>query len=188
MRILQNSLNQSHILLKKCILPGDTVVDATAGNGYDTLFLSKLVGAKGKVFSFDIQKCAIENTFKLLTKENAVHNVCLINDGHENMKKYINNEVKAVIFNLGYLPKGDHNILTKPETTIPAVEQALELIQINGVIVLVIYHGQDSGFYEKDKLLDFVKDIDNKKFSVMKTEFINQINYPPILVCIERIM
>ena len=104
---------------------GDTVVDATVGNGNDTLFLARLVGEKGKVYGFDIQQEAINNTGELLKDLGLQNRVNLICDGHENMDKYITGDVKAVIFNLGYLPGGNRGITTLPNTTLSAVESPL---------------------------------------------------------------
>ena len=91
------------------------------------------------------------------------------------------------MFNLGYLPGGDHSIGTKGETTITAIKKCLDLLVVNGVVIIVVYYGGDSGFDEKNMVLDYITTIDNKKYTVMKTEFVNQINCPPILVCIEKL-
>jgi len=184
---IANSLTQSHQYIERFVEPGDIVIDATAGNGNDTVFLAKLVGEKGRVFAFDIQKIAIEKTREKLTTLGLMDRVELVNDGHENLDKYINSNVKAVMFNLGYLPGGDHKVGTKAETTICAIEKAMELLAIGGLISIVIYHGGDSGFEEKNKVMEYIAQIDPKKYTVMKTEFINQPNCPPILVCIEKI-
>lgn len=188
MKVLKNSLELSHEYIKKVVKQGDIAVDATAGNGNDTLLLARLVGSTGKVYSFDIQEKAI-----IKTKEKLVHNdmdrrVKLIKDGHQNMGLYIKEKsIKAVMFNLGYLPGGDHSIATRAETTIPAIETAMGLIVQKGIITIVVYYGGDSGFDEKIRLLDYIESIDSKKFTVMKTEFVNQINCPPILIVIEKI-
>ncbi len=187
MKVIQNSLEQCHEILLKFVKEGDIVVDATAGNGNDTVFLVNLVGDKGKVYSFDIQAKAIENTEKKLEELNLKNKVILILDGHENLSKYVKEEVKAIVFNLGYLPGGNHSIGTKTHTTIKAIEESMKLISVNGLVVLVVYYGGDSGFEEKEAVLEYIKGIDNKKFTVMKTEFVNQINCPPILVCIEKL-
>ncbi|TYQ15391.1 UNVERIFIED_CONTAM: putative rRNA methylase [Acetivibrio alkalicellulosi] len=187
MHKIKNSLGQSHQYIEKFVKEGDTVIDATCGNGSDTLFLAGLVGKTGKVFSFDIQEKAIEKTTKKLSNANLIDRVVIIKDGHENMDIYINKDVKAVMFNLGYLPRGDHNISTKSHTTICAVRKAMNFLVTGGIITIVIYCGGDSGFEEKEKVLDFLKDIDQKHFIVMKTDFINQSNWPPILICIEKL-
>jgi len=185
--LYKNSLRISHEIIKKVAGQGDIVVDATAGNGNDTLFLAHLVGSEGIVYAFDIQEIAILNTKKKLEEAKVYDRVKLINDGHENIDKYINKNVKAVMFNLGYLPKGDHSRATKGKTTIKAIEKCLEILQAEGVITIVIYYGGDSGFEEKDEILSYIRSIDSKKYSVLVHEFVNQMNCPPIAVCIERI-
>ena len=186
-RVLKNSLNLSHVLLKKVVKKGDTVIDATCGAGNDTVFLANLVGENGKVISFDIQECAI-NLAKEKVQNNSVEDVVkFINDGHENIDLYVKDSVCAVIFNLGYLPNGDHSIATNYETTIIAIKKALNVLKRNGIVVIVIYSGGDSGFLEKDKVLEFLSKLSQKDYNVMKIDFINQINNPPILACIEKI-
>lgn len=187
MQTIKNSLGQSHDYIRLFVKEGDTVVDATCGNGNDTAFLAELVGEKGKVYGFDIQDRALSNTKKRLDGLGLTERVELIKDGHENMDKYINTPVKAVMFNLGYLPGGDHSIGTKPETTVHAINKAMNLLTKGGVVVVVIYYGGDSGFEEKDRIMEFLIGIDQKEYIVMKTEFINQANCPPILVCIEKL-
>ena len=184
--MIGNSLSLCKDYLRKTLKEGDTAVDATLGNGYDTEFLRSLVGESGKVIGFDIQQIAIDNTLNRLKENNISDNVTLHLSSHSEMDKFIDEPVKAVVFNLGYLPKGDHSIMTTPETTIVAIEKALKLISDDGIIAVVIYHGGDSGFHEKDELIKYFKRLDNKRFSVLMHSFINQINYPPILVVIEK--
>ena len=185
--IIANSLMQSHQYIERFVEDGDIVIDATAGNGNDIVFLAKLVGQTGQVFSFDVQKIALDRTREKLINLGLADRVELINDGHENIDKYIKNNVKAVMFNLGYLPSGDHKMGTKAETTISAIEKSLNSLVKKGIISIVVYHGGDSGFEEKIQVLEYLEKLDPKKYSVMKTEFINQPNCPPILVCIEKI-
>ena len=176
--------------MKKGASIGDVVIDATVGNGNDTLFLSSLVGPSGKVFGFDIQKEALERTLSRLQKEKADENVQLFHSGHENLKELLPNEVfgkvKAAIFNLGYLPKGDHSIITKPNTTIEALEQLLEIMSPGGIIVLVIYYGHPGGEHEKDTILDYVHQLDQQKAHVLQYQFLNQKNNPPFIIAIEK--
>lgn len=186
MCIIKNSLGQSHDIALKVLREGDTAVDATAGNGNDTVFLARIVGRTGRVYSFDIQEQAIINTRKKLADQNFLDRVTLIKDGHENMDKHINEKVKIVMFNLGYLPGGNHSIGTKRDTTITAIQKAIELIEFDGIVLIVVYYGGDSGFDEKEAVLEFLKSIDCKRYTVMQTEFVNQVNCPPILVCIEK--
>lgn len=186
--IIKNSLHQSHDIIKKAAKPGDTVIDATAGNGGDTVFLAELVGSEGRVYSFDIQQEALDRTFVKLKAVGLEERVTLVRDGHEHMKEHVQGEVSAIMFNLGYLPKGDHQIGTMGGTTIAAVESAMDLIKRNGTITIVIYYGGDSGFEEKEQVLEYIRDVDCRRFTVSKTDFVNQINCPPILVCIEKLI
>jgi len=166
---------------------GDTAVDCTMGNGNDTAFLCSLVGEKGKVYGFDIQEEAILNTRKRLEELNVLERSVLILDGHETIDKYIKETVKVVIFNLGYLPKGNHKITTKKETTLEAVQKCLDLLEPNGIILLIIYPGHENGKLEKEALESFASTLNQKDYNVVKISFQNQINYPPELICIEKV-
>ena len=184
--LLSNSLAISHEIIRRVVRPGDTVVDATMGNGNDTLLLAELVGEKGMVYSFDIQEAALDSTKKKLGNAGMEGNVKLILDGHQNIDSYVPKGIKAVMFNLGYLPKGDHSIGTKADTTIEALNKSMELLMTGGIVMLVIYYGGDSGFDERDAVLEYLKTIDCRKYTVLVSDFVNQINCPPIAVCIEK--
>ncbi|MDK2799650.1 MAG: hypothetical protein PWP27_1354 [Clostridiales bacterium] len=186
-RVLKNSLGISHEIVRKVVCAGDIVVDATVGNGNDTLFLAELVGDTGHVYGFDIQEVALRNAQEKLQQADVLKRVSLIKDGHENMDQYIGQSVKAVMFNLGYLPGGNHSIHTKANTTIQAIQKSLDLIVPHGIVMLVIYYGGDSGFEEKDAVIDFLKTLDYRKYSVLMHHFINQIHCPPIAACIEKL-
>lgn len=183
---LTNAMNLAKELCQKKVKHGDVVVDATMGNGNDTIFLCKLVGEKGKVYSFDIQESAVEITKENLKINNVEGQVQLILDGHENIDKYIKEEVKLVMFNLGYLPKAEHRITTKVSTTIMAVEKSLKLLQKNGIVILVIYHGHEEGKKEKENIESFVKNLNQKEYNVIELCFINQVNNPPVLIAVEK--
>lgn len=184
--ILSNSLAISHELIRKVVQKGDIVVDATMGNGNDTLLLAGLVGDKGRVYSFDIQECALANTSNKLKEAGVSDFVELIKDGHQNIDRYTPKGIRAVMFNLGYLPKGNHSIGTKADTTIEALKKSMELLMVGGIIMMVIYYGGDSGFDEKEAVLEYAKTINCRKYTVLVSDFVNQINCPPIAVCIEK--
>ena len=174
------------LLMKERLKPGDFAVDATMGNGKDTLFLAKLVGETGKVFAFDIQLEALHNTTKRL-KENKVDlsSVSLIHDGHQNIDQYIEGEIiSGAMFNLGYLPGGDRNIVTKPETTIISLQKCLDCLKKNGLITIVVYHAHMGGQEEKEKVLSFVKQLEREKYHILKIDFINQREDSPFLIAI----
>lgn len=186
---MKGIIQYSHYLLEETVLKGETVIDATCGNGNDTLFLSRLVGEQGQVLAFDIQKHAIKTT-KMLLEKNKRNNVVYILDSHTKVSDYIeDNEIPTIggaIFNLGYLPKGDKTIITKGETTIQAVYSLLPYIKQNGVVVLVIYHGHDGGNLEKEFILKHVIKLDQKDFNVLQYRFINQKNNPPFIIAIQK--
>jgi membrane protein DedA with SNARE-associated domain/precorrin-6B methylase 2 len=175
-----NAVNIAKGICSMKLQPGDAAVDATMGNGNDTEFLAKLVGDSGRVYAFDIQKMAVDNTRKRLEEKELLHRVTLINEGHENMDKFINGEVKLVIFNLGYLPAADHNIITKPETTVAAIEKSLKLLKRNGIVIIVIYYGHEGGTAERDAVESYSEGLNQKEYNVAGTKFLNQINTLPV--------
>lgn len=170
-------------LLEQTVSEGDTVIDATAGNGHDTLFLAQLVGGTGSVYSFDIQEDAVRATRE---RVKSFDNVQVILDSHARIGQYITEEIGAAVFNLGYLPKGDHSIITKAETTLSAIEQCIHLLKENGVVAIVIYSGHEGGSEERDAVMDYVQQLPQTQFDVMKYQFINQQHSPPFLVAIEK--
>ena len=177
--------NITEYFINNYISTGNLAVDATAGNGNDTLKLCKAVGKNGRVVAFDIQKIALDNTKKLLL-ENGFENASLIQDSHSNMDKYISENVKAVIFNLGYLPGGDHRVQTKKDTTIEAIKKSLELVADDGFVCVSIYYGKNSGTEEKTAVMEYLKKIDYKKYTVLVCDFYNRPNNPPLTVVITK--
>ncbi|MDY0405284.1 class I SAM-dependent methyltransferase [Virgibacillus sp. 179-BFC.A HS] len=184
--MVQPVLQFSHTLLQQSVSHGEIVIDATCGNGNDTLFLSKLVGDTGKVYAFDIQQQAIYQTQQLLA-DHKRNNTILIQDSHANMQAHIGNqEIAGAIFNLGYLPKGDKTIITKKDVTISAVTAILRQLKHGGHVVLVVYYGHPGGKEEKAGLLHFAAELDQKHYHVLKYEFINQQNNPPFVLAIQK--
>ncbi|MBM7554763.1 class I SAM-dependent methyltransferase [Thalassobacillus pellis] len=186
---LERVLDFAHNLLKTTLKQGDVAIDATCGNGHDTLLLSKLVGGDGHIYSFDIQEKAIDTTRKRLD-DSGVTNTTLIHDSHDQISNYLPKEhfsgLKGAIFNLGYLPGSDKNIITKPNTTIEALDQLLTFIQPGGIVVLVVYHGHHGGKTEKDALIEYVTGLDQQGWHVLQYNFINQKNDPPFVIAIEK--
>lgn len=164
---------------------GGNVIDATAGNGFDTLKLCRGVGEKGKVYAFDIQKSALSETERKLI-EQGFSNATLICDSHSELDKYVTEPVDGVVFNLGYLPGGDHSLQTKSETTIEAIKKSLILLKNTGFISVTVYYGKNSGTEEKKGVMEFLKTLDYKKYTVLTHEFHNRPNNPPITVIITK--
>lgn len=176
-----NTTTLAKNFIKESVNSGDIVVDATMGRGNDTLLLRELVGENGFVYAFDIQQEAVDSTKAKLIENNLYSNVELILDGHENIDTYINsNNVSCVVFNFGYLPKANHNISTKPHSSILAIKKSLKVLKKKGVISLCVYQGGDTGFEEKEAIFEFLKSLDYNEYTVIVSEFFNRPNYPPI--------
>ena len=160
--------------LQRYLKPGDTAVDATMGNGHDTLMLCELVGENGHVYAFDVQQQALENTRKLLTDSGCIGRAQLILDGHEHMCSYLSEcSADAVVFNLGWLPGSDKLIRTHWATTQQAVMQALDIIKPGGICVICVYPGHDEGAEELSKLAEMMADLPPQRFNVLRQTFIN---------------
>ena len=179
---MKRPLEMAHDFLAQVITQEDIVVDATMGNGYDTLFLARL--AK-QVYAFDIQEQALEKTSQRLL-EAGFTNVELILQGHETVDQYVS-EVKAAIFNLGYLPSADKSIITQPQTTIEALDKLCQLLGKGGRIAIMIYYGHEGGDIERDAVMDFVSQLPQQEYTATIYRTLNQINNPPFLVMIEKL-
>ena len=170
-------LKSARYLAREVILrtaePGDTAVDATMGNGHDTLMLCEAVGPEGRVYAFDVQAPAVEETKKRLREQGVDGRAELILSGHEHMAEYVRGPVKAVMFNLGWLPGGDHAVTTRWETTRTAVESALDLLAPMGVLVICAYPGHAEGEREKQELTAFLGGLDNRRYNVLHQRFLN---------------
>lgn len=174
-----------HDLMRQRVQEGSHVIDATMGNGHDTLYLAKLVGQHGKVFSYDIQEQALKSTTLLLESNDLLSRVTLSLQSHAELN-FPPKSIDFVVFNLGYLPGSDKRITTNGITTIQAVKRALSAIKIGGVVVLVVYWGHDEGKKEKERVEQFVKDLPYPEFIVLRYEYINPGNHPPFVLAIER--
>ena len=160
-------------VIGQAVLPGDAAVDATMGNGHDTLMLCEAVGPAGKVYAFDVQEQALAETEKRLKEHGMDGRAVLIHAGHEHMAEYVKEPVRAVMFNLGWLPGGDHDVTTRWETTRQAVESALSLLLPMGVLVICAYPGHAEGEREKRELTAFLSGLSNREYNVLRQQFLN---------------
>lgn len=172
-----------HSIIRSQAVPGGLYIDATMGNGNDTLFLCRLAGETGHVWAFDIQQTALNNTEKLLAAHGCSASATLIKDGHQHMARYFSPESADVIcFNFGYLPGGNHSLATRPDTSLEAVRQGLDILKPDGMMTLCIYSGGDTGFEEKDSLLAYLRKLPSRKYTVILNEYYNRKNCPPLPV------
>ncbi|HLV08790.1 MAG TPA: class I SAM-dependent methyltransferase [Halanaerobiales bacterium] len=176
----------SHDLFRQHIDRGAHLVDATVGNGHDTVFLAKLAGKGGKVTGFDIQSEAINNTKKRIFKEGLEDIVELFQTGHEEMANYVKHKVEGIIFNLGYLPGGNKEIITETEKTTAAVKSGLSLMKEGAIMVLVIYTGHKGGPEEEEALLELAAGLDQEKYNVILYSFLNQLKEPGKVMAIKK--
>ena len=179
---MKRPLELAHDFLAQVITKDDVVVDATMGNGHDTLFLAKL--AK-QVYAFDIQEQALKQTSQRL-QEAGLTNVELLLQGHETVDQFVT-VLKAAIFNLGYLPSADKSIITKPQTTIEALEKLCQMLVKGGRIAVMIYYGHEGGDLERDAVMDFVSHLPQQEYTATIYRTLNQVNNPPFLVMIEKL-
>lgn len=166
---------------------GDICIDATAGRGNDTLFMASLVGESGHVTAFDIQSEAVESTKSLLEGAGLSHRADVRLQSHAQMDElFEEGTVSCITFNFGWLPKGDHSISTKKESSLEAIEKGLKLLKKDGIMTLIIYYGRDTGFEERDAILEYLPKIDSEKYTVLEMPFVNRPNCPPIPIIIFR--
>lgn len=178
----------THDWISRVVLPGDTVVDATAGNGHDTVFLARLAGPSGQVHAFDVQEEAIRATRERLEKEglltSAVH---LHLASHDRLAELVTGPVKAVVFNLGYLPGGDKKTVTRTGCTLAALEQAAALIAPNGILSVMCYPGHEGGDAEAEAVEDFLSRLPHHSWRTGKYQLLNTGSPAPFQICAFRL-
>jgi ubiquinone/menaquinone biosynthesis C-methylase UbiE len=136
-------------ILRPLIAPGDVVIDATAGNGHDTLFLAEAVGPDGRVLAFDVQEAALDASRVLLTEAELAGRVAFHQESHAGMESHAAaGSVAVVMFNLGYLPGQDHALTTEAAETLSALEAAGRLLKAGGVLSVICYPGHPAGAVE----------------------------------------
>lgn len=175
-----------HLVLSQKIKNGDRAVDATAGNGWDTLKLCELTGPSGRVYSFDIQKSAVSNTKKLLKERGMEDRAEIFCCSHSEVDKKIKGEVKAFTMNLGYLPGGDKSIVTRKDSTLQALKKLTNMLESGGTGTVLVYYGQEGGFEEKQGVEAFMESIPAGWGQVIRLETVNRKNNPPILYIMEK--
>lgn len=159
--------------LRQVVQPGDTVVDATLGNGHDTVLLAELVGETGRVIGFDIQPEAVACTEAALREAGLLDRCALHAVGHEHMAAYVHEPVRAVAFNLGWLPGGDKRVTTHWPTTREALTAALALLTPGGVCAVCAYPGHAAGDEERRALIDWLAALRPQAFTALRHCFLN---------------
>ena len=163
----------AHDVLHQVVREGDTVIDATLGNGHDTLMLAGLVGESGHVIGFDIQPDAVERTRARLTEAGVISRCELYAEGHQHIAERVHTPVHAAVFNLGWLPGGDKFVTTLWETTHTAISAALALLETGGVCTVCAYPGHAEGDRERFALMDWLATLRPQEFNVLQHRFLN---------------
>ena len=179
-------VKEVHQRLAEVIGPGDLCLDATAGNGLDTLFLAQRAGDAGAVHAMDVQKDALRITERLLEQHHVRERVTTHLACHSQMEAVLpgteKGRIRAITFNLGYLPKGDKTITTRKETTLLAVRNAYDWLAENGVLSVLCYRGHPGGKAEEEGIR---KLIETCKWNGERLEGNNSDN-SPVLHWIEK--
>ena len=183
---LRNAVALSHQFLRQRVHSGDRVVDATCGNGHDTLFLAGLVGAAGKVLAFDVQEQALKSARLLLEQNCCLDRVHLVHAGHEQLAAHVTDPIQAVIFNLGYQPGSDKSCITRAETTLVALGQAVSLLLPGGLLVIVVYPGHEGGADEAAAVEGWTDALSPKIFSAWCSRQVNRSSAAPHVIVVEK--
>lgn len=156
----------AHETLKNRILPGDLAVDATAGNGHDTLFLAQAVGRQGQVYALDVQEAALRATEQRLEAAGLLERATLIQGGHEHWARLLppnlRGRIAVVMFNLGYLPGSDKSLSTQADTTVQALVEAAEWLRPGGLLSVLVYLGHAQGPREASAVAGWLTELESR--------------------------
>ncbi len=183
---LRGPVALSHLVNRSILREGDLAVDATCGNGHDTLLLAELVGNTGRVWAFDIQEEAVKRTAARLAEAGLTDRVELLHRGHESMADHVRGELGAVVFNLGYLPGGDQSVVTRPETTLAAFEQALKRLRPGGILAVSVYPGHDGGASERRTVDAWASGLAPQAFHAWRMGQLNVTASAPYFVLVQK--
>jgi len=172
--------------IESALYPGARAVDATMGNGKDTLWLCRRVGEAGRVYAFDVQAEAVERTRSLLEAEGVLERAVLFCEGHQHMADFVKEPVDAVMFNLGWLPGAQHGVTTITETTLAAADAALTLLKPDGLLTICVYPGHEEGTRELQALTRWAAALDPVEFDALLECYMNQPNHPPQLIAVKK--
>ena len=173
----------AHQIIKKHLHEGAIAIDATAGNGHDTLFLAQQVGYKGQVYGFDIQPQAIASTKKRLSDAHTLQTVTLIQASHADMTEKIPVQyhgcIQAIMFNLGYLPGSDKSLITQSHSTLQALNSAIRLLAKTGILTIMVYPGHPGGDNEAKEVKLWLEQLDKDHFTnTTQHSMIHKVNAP----------
>lgn len=181
---LPSAVLWAQLLQADRLRPGDLALDATAGNGHDTLFLARCVGDSGHVYAMDVQATAVAATRQRLTEAGVpATGFTLWQAGHETLAQRVpaahHGRLRGVMFNLGYLPGSDKQVITRTATTLQAVQSALELLAPGGLLTLAVYPGHAGGAEEQGAVAGWAGALPPRAFEVQLLRPVNRAASPP---------
>ena len=183
---MTNLVSLAHSKIKEVLQSGDLCIDATSGNGQDTLILAQSVAPTGKVYAIDIQRCAIVHTCKRLKKHGLSNLLQAFHGSHSDIESFLSNDLKAMVtaamFNLGYLPGGNQAIITQPQTTLTAICKTFQYIKPGGLISVLCYRGHEGGNKETQEVLNLCQ----KENWINEVVAGNNANHSPVLILIRK--
>ncbi len=182
---LRGPVPLTHLLLQQHLQPGCLAVDATCGNGKDTLEMARLVGENGHVWGIDIQQPALERTAGRLEEAGVSQRVTLINASHEQLAELVQAQVHVVIFNLGWLPGGEKELVTQPETTLQALQGALRILKPGGMLLITCYPGHDGGATEAAAVVDWCSGLSPRSHHVWRMGQLNVAEGAPFCLLVQ---
>ena len=168
-------LELSRSFWRSFLAPNDLAIDATLGNGHDTLFLREL-GAE--VIGLDIQQDALEMSKKLLDGKGAL----LLHKSHAELDSLpLERKPKLIVYNLGYLPGGDKSLTTRVESTLVSLNQSIEILDSKGALSITCYPGHDEGQKEEEAILKWAATLPAQEWSVCHHRWLNRARSPSFL-------
>lgn len=185
MQTVSNVIQLLHLALVPILAKADVVVDATAGNGHDTLFFAEHTPRSTEIYAFDVQPEALANTkIRTVAYAERIHYLLC---NHENIEKKVPREIDVCMFNLGYLPGGSHEMATQYESTRKAVESVCTKLKVNGICGIVVYPGHQEGKIEADILQNMLNNLSQREFTVGCYRLSNHKKTAPYAYLIERV-
>ena len=168
MNVQPSLTTQAHAIISDYVTGNVIAIDATLGNGHDTLFLAKKIGTQGSLFGFDTQQKAVDSTRCRLENEELTDNIILYTLSHDQMAtcipEHFHGKVKVIMFNLGYLPGSDKSIITQVDTTLSALQQSITLLASPGILTIMAYPGHAGGDIETQQITHWCQQLNAEYF------------------------
>lgn len=191
-KLFNSHIDLSHQYWNSLIKQGDTVIDATCGNGHDTLVLANLAltTTSGTLFALDVQPAAIESCKELLMNKlpkNIYNKIQFLQGCHSKFPEELTEgTVKVVVYNLGYLPGGNKSKTTTAQTTLQSLRAAQSLVQEGGLISITCYPGHEAGRIEEKEIIEYTSTLDPKTWSCCHHHWTNRRKSPSLLIIQKR--